>query len=77
MMAVQMKASAGPKLAFEAGPPVALFDAHIATAPNILFAKYDLTADGKRFLIDTPSGSGAVSSPSLNVVVNWYASLKK
>ena len=38
---------------------------------------YDVTADGKCFLIDTPASPGVASSPPLNVVVNWNAALKK
>ena len=55
---------------------MALFDAHVADSVfnNV---EYDVTADGKRFLINTTGGSGAASSPLLNVVVNWNAELKK
>jgi Tol biopolymer transport system component len=77
LMAVPVKATAGSKPAFEAGAPVALFDAQIAPTPNNNVFNYDVTADGKRFLITTAGGSGAASSPPLNVVVNWNAALKK
>jgi len=39
--------------------------------------KYDVTADGKRFLINTPGALDAASSPQLTVVTNWVAGLKK
>jgi serine/threonine protein kinase len=74
MMAVPVKAAAGVKPSFEAGTPVALFDAHIAHSGG---GEYDVTADGKRFLINTTSGAGAASSPPLTVVTNWNAGAKK
>jgi Tol biopolymer transport system component/predicted Ser/Thr protein kinase len=77
MMAVPVKASAAPKPTFEAGAPVALFDAHIAPTATNNVVNYDVTADGKRFLIATPVGPGASSSPPLTVVVNWNAASKK
>ena len=53
MMSVPVKALAGSKPSVEAGTPAALFDARIAPSPiNNLF-EYDVTADGKRFLINT------------------------
>jgi len=75
MMAVPVKASGGPKPAFEAGTPVALFDAQMTHIANDTTFEYDVTADGKRFLINT---DGKVSSsPPLTVVVNWNAESKK
>jgi hypothetical protein len=76
MMGVPVKAASGPKPSFEAGAPVALFDAHMVFNPINNF-EYDVTADGKRFLINTTSGSGLVSSPPLTVVVNWNGEPKK
>ena len=69
MMAVPVKAEPGVKPSFEAGAPMALFDAHMLD--NNMF-QYDVTADGKRFLINTAGGSGA-SAPTLTVVTNWLA----
>jgi eukaryotic-like serine/threonine-protein kinase len=77
MMAVPVKASAGTKPMFEAGAPVALFDAQLAPSGFDNVFMYDVTADGKRFLITTSAGSGTASSPPLNVVVNWNAGSKK
>jgi eukaryotic-like serine/threonine-protein kinase len=77
MMAVPVKAVPGPKPTFEAGVPVALFDAHMASTSGIGLFEYDVTADGKRFLINATGGPGAASSPTLTVVVNWNAELKK
>ena len=77
MMAVPVKASGGPKPTFEAGTPVALFDAHMVHPPIDANFEYDVTADGKRFLINTVAGPMAPSSPPLIVVVNWNMESKK
>ena len=81
MMAVAVKAVAGPKPSFEAGAPVPLFDAHMVHQGVDVNFEYDVTADGKRFLINTIAGSGggpgAASAPPLTVVTNWQAGLKK
>ena len=76
MVSVPVKSQAGTKPTFEAGTSVALFDAHIAPSPNDSLTEYDVTADGKRFLINTTGASGA-ASPPLTVVTNWNAGLKK
>ena len=76
MMAVPVKAIAGTKPSFEAATPVALFDAHMVHSPTNNLIQYDVTTDGKRFLITTASGPGG-ASPPLTVVTNWNAGLKK
>jgi len=76
MTAVSVKAVTGPKTSFEAGAPVPLFDAHMVHPGADVNIEYDVTADGKRFLVDTTVGSGA-ASPPLTVVTNWQAGLKK
>jgi eukaryotic-like serine/threonine-protein kinase len=73
MTAVAVKASVGAKASFDAGAPVPLFEVHIP--PTAANSEYDVTADGKRFLVAT-TAAGA-SAPPLNVVVNWNAGLKK
>jgi len=76
MMAVPVKAAAGAKASFEAGTPVDLFDAHMAHSGANSQLQYDVTADGKRFLINTTGSSGA-ATPPLTVVTNWTVGLKK
>ena len=76
MMVVPVKAVAGAKPSFEAGTPVALFDAHMVHGAFYNLIEYDVTTDGKRFLINTTGGSGA-ASPPLTVVTNWTSGLKK
>jgi hypothetical protein len=53
---------------------VALFDAHLVHNANDTTFEYDVSADGKRFLINTAAGASA-SSPPLTVVVNWNESI--
>jgi eukaryotic-like serine/threonine-protein kinase len=73
LMAVPVKAAAGPKPSFEVGAPVALFNPHMVIGTDDAF-QYDVAADGKRFLINTTGGPG-VAAPSLTVVTNWLAGL--
>jgi hypothetical protein len=75
MMSVAVSVITEPKLSFEHGTPEPLFDAHMLPTTTPQF-EYDVSADGKRFLINGISGSSA-SAPYLNVVVNWDAELKK
>ncbi len=49
-----------------------LFQAHPASAPRWL---YDVSADGKRFLVNSATEQG--SAEPLTLVVNWTADLKK
>jgi Tol biopolymer transport system component len=76
MTAVAVKAVAGTKRSFEVGSLQLLFEAHLIESPNSLNLQYDVTADGKRFLLDTTAG-GSTSAPTLTAVVNWDAGLKK
>ena len=77
MMAVLVKAVTGAAPSIEAGVPQPLFDAHLAPSPVDNLFEYDVTADGKRFLVDTVGLNAPATVPSLNVIVNWDAGLKK
>ena len=72
---VRASGGTGSKPSFDPGTPVPLFDAHFAV-PGANYYDYDVTADGKRFLINTVVG-GAASAPPLTVVTNWTAAFKK
>src|SRR4029078_10524417 len=77
LTAVSVKGSlAGTKPAFEAGPPVELFDTHVAHGGLDTTFHYDVTADGKRFLIHTDTSS-AGPTLVLTVVTNWAGRLRK
>ena len=73
MMAVAVKAVAEPKRSFETGAPMPLFDSHIVETGAFLALQYDVTVDGKRFLVTTNTAAAS----SLTVVVNWTAGLNK
>ena len=75
MMAVAMNATAGPEPSLTPAAPQPLFEAHVVYSALDLLFQYDVTADGKRFLLDTTEG--ATSAPLLNVVTNWDVGLKK
>ena len=71
LMAVPVKAASGAKPSFEAGAPAALFEAHMQHLGTDVLFEYDVTADGKRFLINTTSAPGSASAAPLTVVLNW------
>ena len=74
-MAVSMK-TGSTKPSLEPSAPQSLFAAP-PLAPNTASAyDYDVTPDGKQFVLTTPVDRPG-SSPPLNVVVNWAAALKK
>jgi len=62
--------------AFKSAVPKALFPAPvIGGASTTNTARYDVTPDGKKFLINTVGD--AASSLPIAVVLNWQAALKK
>jgi len=65
LMAVEIKIGA----ALHAGVPKRLFKASVTGTP------YDVSADGRRFLMPVPVESGTTGL--INVVVNWRAELKQ
>ena len=67
-MAVTVKTGA----TFEAETPRALFQTELSGAA--LRQSYAVSADGQRFLLNTPLEGG---SPPMTVVLNWPALLKK
>ena len=78
MTAVSVNAVAGSQTSFSAGSPQALFEAHLSRTENGAQFQYDVTADGKRFLVNSEaSASPTHSTPSLTVMVNWSARATK
>jgi eukaryotic-like serine/threonine-protein kinase len=75
MMAVEVSTSP----IFKAGIPRPLVQAAIwggGTFHNV--ARYDVTADGKRFLINSVTADATPSAPApITIVLNWTALLKK
>jgi hypothetical protein len=71
LMAVDVRLS--PR--FEAGIPHSLFDTRIFIPQlNIVF-RYDVTPDGKRFLVDAVNQDQNQTAP-ITVVLNWLAAKK-
>ena len=72
MMAVDV----ATKPVFAAGKPRVLFEGRYAptvfTAPN-----YDVSPDGRRFLMLKPSESAEAAPTRINVVLNWFEELKQ
>jgi hypothetical protein len=80
MMAVAVKAVAGVKPSFEPETPQPLFDVRLPVMGRSSVFEYDVTADGKRFLLTNEVGFAtgrSTSVPPLTAVVNWDAGLKK
>jgi Tol biopolymer transport system component len=76
MMAASVRAVPDSKPFLELATPVALFDSHILKSPGTSGVfQYDVTADGKRFLV--VANNVAASSPPLIAVVNWAEGSKK
>lgn len=78
IMAVPVKTVSGPKPVFEAGTPAVLFETNMAlTSENHRpLYQYDVTADGKRFLVVEGDGNNRAGAPYI-VVTNWLASSKR
>jgi Tol biopolymer transport system component len=73
MMAASVRAVPGSKPSLELATPMALFDSHILKSPGTRGVfQYDVTADGKQFLVVT--NNLAPRTPPLTVVVNWTGS---
>lgn len=73
LMAVAV--TTGPK--FEAGAPRALFETRVAPYTGITGRSYAVTADGRRFLINTEMEAAASKPAPITVVVNWQAGVSK
>ena len=71
LMAVELKEGAE----IEIGQIRPLFQARITADPSPFEADYDVATDGQRFLINTPVGE--TPTPTVNLVLNWDAGLKR
>jgi eukaryotic-like serine/threonine-protein kinase len=74
LMAVPVKGNPGSQPSFEAGSPQPLFKTHLAQTLRGAVFEYDVTPDGKRFLLDS-ADEGTVAAP-LTVMVNWTSGLR-
>ena len=67
MMAADITGEAPPM----SGMPRPLFQTRLSPSPNV--PQYDVTADGSRFLVIEPAGTGG---EPITFVLNWPAALK-
>jgi len=72
MMAVTIKT----KPAFSAANPTEVFDDYYAGS-NFASPNYDVTPDGQRFLMVTPSGKEPDVPQQVSVVLNWFEELER
>ena len=70
--AVPGTVGAGPGAEFETEVPRPLFETHIREDPD---RHYDVSADGQRFLLDSPVGED--TTPPITLVQNWTALLRQ
>jgi len=77
MTAVPVQVTPGENPRLEPGVPEPLFEAHPTSGgPNANVHEYDVTADGKRFIVASTAVAGG-NSPPITVVVNWNAGAEK
>jgi hypothetical protein len=76
LMAVPISATT----TLEVGTAVPLFTAHLLngpTSPPGFRAQYDVTHNGDRFLLNVPEDDSGAVSPTLTLIDNWMAMLRK
>ncbi len=73
MMAVEI----ATKPSFSAGTPKMLFEGPYQSLPTISTPNYDVSPDGRRFLMLKPSEAAEVAPTQINVVLNWFEELKQ
>jgi serine/threonine-protein kinase len=74
MMAVPVDTTAG----FSAGKPHELFKGNYAPSHGgYVRANYDVSPDGRRFLMLQPADAGATPPSQITVVLNWSEELKR
>jgi len=75
-MAVPMRIGSGAKPSLDPSAPQSLFAAPPLAHYNPYVYDYDVTSDGKQFVLAT-SVDRSGSSPPLNMIVDWAAALKR
>jgi serine/threonine protein kinase/Tol biopolymer transport system component len=72
LMAVDIATQSG----FTFGKPRMLFAGQYQTTP-VTFPNYDVSPDGKRFLMLKPTEQAQAAHTQINVVLNWFEELKQ
>jgi Tol biopolymer transport system component len=75
LMTVPVKLGRSGSESFQAGLPKPLMTVPLVATAGIGVRSYAVSTDGQRFLI--PSVAGGGTAPSITVVLNWQAGLKK
>jgi Tol biopolymer transport system component len=75
LMAVPVKPARSGSESFQVGLPKALMTVPPAATAGIPMRSYAVSNDGQRFLLPNVAGGG--TGPSITVVLNWQAGLKK
>lgn len=70
-----MKVDISPGQDLSAGTPKVLFEAAATVGDPI--RSYDITSDGKRFLIGEPTRDTPTEMTRLNLVQNWFEELTR
>jgi Tol biopolymer transport system component len=73
MMAVEI----ATKPSFSAGTPKVLFEGQYQSLPTISTTNYDVSPDGRRFLMLKPTEQAQAAPTQINVVLNWFEELKR
>jgi Tol biopolymer transport system component len=74
-----MSVSVAPGTTWKAQPPVPLLDREILRDVSVSLRTYDVSPDGKRFLVikDAPGSESSAMSAGIVVVQNWVQELKR
>jgi hypothetical protein len=72
-----MRVGVAPGPTFTATAPTKLFEGRYGAAPNQAGRTYDISPDGKRFLMIKPIVDPTAPPASLVVVQNWREELKR
>jgi hypothetical protein len=72
LIAVRISASSA---SFNAGRPAALFTTRFLNAAGV--ATYDVSADGRRFVVLKEAAPGTELPQAAHVVLNWFEELKR
>jgi Tol biopolymer transport system component len=73
MMAVDVEGDE----AFRASRPRVLFEGNYEFSLVGTGRNYDISTDGKRFLMIKPANEQRTAAPTINLVINWFEELRR
>ena len=62
---------------FSAGTPAMLFEGNFFPAEAVNRADFDVTPDGRRFLMVQQGAQDSPAPQQINIVLNWFEELKQ